>query len=104
MSADDAVGGWETIGADVGARVCVIVVDAAPGEGPRLHRHPYEEVFVVLAGEVTFVLGDERRVARAGETVVAPSGVPHRFTNTGAGRLRQVDVHVSPRFETEWLE
>jgi quercetin dioxygenase-like cupin family protein len=28
----------------------VITVDAAPGEGPDLHRHPYEEVFAVLEG------------------------------------------------------
>jgi mannose-6-phosphate isomerase-like protein (cupin superfamily) len=41
---------------------------------------------------------------RAGEIVVAPAGVPHRFVNSGAGRLRQVDIHVHPRFETEWLE
>jgi mannose-6-phosphate isomerase-like protein (cupin superfamily) len=81
----------------------VIAVDAAPGTGPRLHRHPYEEVFVVLEGEATFTLGDEQRLARPGDVVVAPAGVPHRFVNTGPGRLRQVDVHVSARFETEWL-
>jgi quercetin dioxygenase-like cupin family protein len=23
----------------------VILVDMAPGEGPKLHQHPYEEVF-----------------------------------------------------------
>jgi mannose-6-phosphate isomerase-like protein (cupin superfamily) len=96
--------GFEASGADIGAGVSVIVVDAGPGEGPRLHRHPYEEVFVVLAGEAAFTLGDQRRVVRAGEIVVAPAGVPHRFVNSGAGRLRQVDVHVHPRFETEWLE
>ncbi len=94
---------FEAIGDDMGARVSVIGVDAAPGTGPRLHRHPYEEVFVVLEGEATFTLGDRQRVAHAGEVVVAPAGVPHRFVNSGATRLRQVDVHVSPRFETEWL-
>jgi mannose-6-phosphate isomerase-like protein (cupin superfamily) len=58
----------------------------------------------VLDGEATFTLGDQRRVVRAGEIVVAPAGVPHRFVNSGAGRLRQVDIHPRPRFETEWLE
>jgi quercetin dioxygenase-like cupin family protein len=84
--------------------VSVIAVDAAPGAGPALHRHPYEEVFVVLEGEATFTLGDETRVARAGEIVVAPANVPHAFKNAGGGRLRQVDIHVNPRFETEWLD
>jgi hypothetical protein len=37
----------EHVGTDIGAGVCVIVVDSDPGDGPRLHRHPYEEVFVM---------------------------------------------------------
>jgi quercetin dioxygenase-like cupin family protein len=78
-------------------------VELPPGGGPDLHRHPYEEVFVVLAGEVTFTLGDETRVAHAGDFLSAPPGVPHRFENTGSGPLTMVDVHASPEFDTEWL-
>src|SRR5919202_3097015 len=95
--------GFELTGDEIGAGVSVIVVDAAPGEGPRL-RHRYREVFVVLEGESTFTLGEEQRVAGAGDVVVAPAEAPHRFVNTGNGRLRQVDIHEHPRFETEWLE
>jgi mannose-6-phosphate isomerase-like protein (cupin superfamily) len=36
--------------------------------------------------------------------VVVPAGVPHGFANSGDGQLRQVDVHASGRFVTEWLE
>ena len=75
----------------------------APGRGPELHRHPYEEVFLILEGEATFTLGDETRVARAGEFLIAPPGVPHAFKNTGSGPLRSVDVHASPTFDTEYL-
>src|ERR687884_1985529 len=96
--------GFELTGDEIGAGVSVIMVDAAPGDGPRLHRHGYREVFVVLEGEATFTLGADRCVVRAGEVVVAPAGVPHRFVNTGHGRLRQVDIHEHPRFATEWLE
>jgi mannose-6-phosphate isomerase-like protein (cupin superfamily) len=60
-----------------------VLNDAAPGEGPRLHRHRYREVFVVLEGDATFTLGADQCVARAGEIVVAPPGVAHRFVNTG---------------------
>jgi mannose-6-phosphate isomerase-like protein (cupin superfamily) len=35
--------------------------------------------------------------------VIAPPGVPHAFKNTGGGRLRSVDIHASPVFNTEWL-
>jgi len=40
---------------------------------------------------------------RAGEIVIVPANTPHRFTNTGNGPLRQIDIHVNSRFETEWL-
>ena len=86
------------------AALSVIHNDAMePGAGPALHRHPYEEVFLILEGEVTFTLGDETIAARAGDFLIAPPGVPHAFKNTGSGVLRTVDVHASPTFGTEWL-
>lgn len=91
-------------GQSLGTGVSVIRVDAAPGRGPRLHRHPYEETFVVLEGEVTFTAGDDRVSAAAGESIVVPAGTPHGFVNSGDDRLRMVAIHVSPRFDTEWLE
>jgi|tagenome__1003787_1003787.scaffolds.fasta_scaffold19039001_2 quercetin dioxygenase-like cupin family protein len=94
----------ELVGADHGgAGVCLIFIDAPPGHGPSLHRHPYEEIFVVQEGEATFTANGEERVARAGEIVIVPAGVAHAFVNSGDGRLRQLDIHVSPRFDTEWL-
>ena len=94
----------EFTGEELGAGVSIILVDAAPGRGPSLHRHRYEEVFVVQEGQVTFTVGDEERTAHAGDIVVVPPNTPHGFRNTGEGRLRQVAIHVSPRFVTEWLD
>ena len=94
----------ELVGDDHGGiGVCVIFVDAPPGRGPSLHKHPYEEVFIVQEGEATFVAGDEERHARAGDVVIVPADTPHAFKNSGDGPLRQIDIHVSPRFSTEWL-
>ena len=87
-----------------GARLCLIFVDAAPGEGPRLHRHPYEEVFIVLEGQPRFTVGQETLDARAGQVLIVRPQVAHKFVNAGAGPLRQIDIHASPRFQTEWLE
>jgi mannose-6-phosphate isomerase-like protein (cupin superfamily) len=89
-------------GHHLGAGVSLIVVDAPPGSGPKLHRHPYEEVFVVQEGTATFTSGDETIEAKGGQVV--PAGVAHKFVNSGTGRPRQVDVHASERFVTEWLE
>jgi mannose-6-phosphate isomerase-like protein (cupin superfamily) len=94
----------ELVGDDHGGiGVCIIFVDAPPGGGPGLHKHPYEEVFIVQEGEATFIAGDEERRAKAGEIVVIPAETPHAFTNDGHGPLRQIDIHVSPHFATEWL-
>jgi mannose-6-phosphate isomerase-like protein (cupin superfamily) len=94
----------EVQGHNHNATVSIIVVDAPPGSGPKLHRHPYEEVFVIQQGNVTFTAGDETIEATGGQVVVVPAGVAHKFTNSGTGRLLQVDIHASERFVTEWLE
>jgi len=86
------------------AGVSFIVVEAPPGGGPKLHRHPYEEVFVVQEGSATFTAGDETVEVKGGQVVVVPAGVAHKFVNSGTGWLRQVDIHASERFVTEWLE
>ena len=98
---DDA---GEFQGHHLGAGVSFIVIDAPPGSGPKLHRHPYEEVFVVQEGAVTFTAGDEVIEAKGGQVVVVPAGVAHKFVNSGSGRLRQIDIHPAGRFVTEWLE
>jgi len=81
-----------------------MMVNASPGGGPKLHRHPYEEVFVVQEGNATFTAGEETIEVSGGQVVVVPAGVPHKFVNSGTGRLRQVDIHASERCVTEWLE
>jgi mannose-6-phosphate isomerase-like protein (cupin superfamily) len=93
----------ELVGAEHGAGVCLLFVDAPPGDGPSLHRHPYEEVFIIQEGRCTFHVDGNEFDAVAGDIVIAPAGAAHRFVNTGDGPLRQVDIHVSPSFATEWL-
>jgi quercetin dioxygenase-like cupin family protein len=93
----------ELVGADFDVGVCTIFVDAPPGRGPSLHRHPYEEIIIVTEGEATFFGASAKCVVRGGEVVIVPANEPHGFKNTGDGPLKQIDVHVSPVFETEWL-
>ena len=94
----------EFVGAEHGdVPFSVILVHSQPGVGPKVHRHPYAEVFIVESGEATFTLGDDTVVVSAGHVVVGPPDIPHGFTNTGAGELRLVAIHGAPRFITEWL-
>jgi len=79
------------------------VVHSQPGVGPKVHRHPYAEVFVVESGQATFRLGDGEVVVGGGHVVVGPPNVPHGFTNSGTGELRLIAIHGAGRFNTEWL-
>ena len=66
------------------------MIDAPPGSGPKLHRHPYEEVFVVQEGSATFTVGEATIEVSGGQVAVVPAGVPHKFVNSGTRRLRQI--------------
>ena len=81
----------------------VILVHSPPGVGPKLHRHPYAEVFIVESGRATFQIGERTVVVEGGNIVVSPPGEAHGFTNTGDGELRLTAIHGSGRFDTEWL-
>ncbi len=76
---------------------------AQSGEGPRLHKHPYAETFIIKRGSATFTIGSEELVAHAGQVLVAPAETPHKFV-TGPGGYEAVHIHASPRFMTDWLE
>lgn len=84
--------------------VSFFLVESQPGSGPVLHTHPYEEIFITLEGEATFTVGDATIEVSAGEIVVAPAGVPHKFVNSGSGPLRQVDIHPSGRIRQDDIE
>jgi mannose-6-phosphate isomerase-like protein (cupin superfamily) len=81
-----------------------ILVDMRPGEGVRLHRHAYAEVFVVHEGVATFTVGEATLEAHPQQVVIVAPGVPHKFANSGSAPLRQTDIHLSGGFVTEWLE
>ncbi len=94
----------EFVGAEHGnVPFSIILVHSEPGAGPKLHRHPYTEVFVVEAGRATSQIGEQTLVVDEGHIVVSPPGEAHGYTNTGSGDLRLTAIHASPRFNTEWL-
>ncbi|MEW9806588.1 cupin domain-containing protein [Mesorhizobium marinum] len=61
-------------------RVSVVEHLMPYGKSPPLHIHRNEDqVFHVLEGEILIHIDGVETVARAGETVLAPKGVPHSF-------------------------
>ena len=92
-------------GEALGAQVTILTYgNDVPGVGPKLHVHPYDEVFVIQEGRARFFVGDQVIDAEAGEVVFGPAGLPHRFVNLGPGRLQTLDIHHSPRWIQADLE
>jgi mannose-6-phosphate isomerase-like protein (cupin superfamily) len=86
------------------ATVSILFSDSLPGEGPRLHRHLYDETWIVQEGRVQVWIGEETGEAGAGDIVVAPPNTPHRFTNVGQDVARLICIHASATVSTEWLK
>lgn len=52
------------------------------GDGPPLHVHDsFEEAFEVVEGKLTVFVADRKLVLESGQTIVAPIGCAHTFTN-----------------------
>ena len=82
----------EFVGAEHGdVPFSIILVHSEPGVGPKLHRHPYAEVFVVESGQATFQLGDETIVVdgEPGPRLRNP-GDAHSMFGAGAEESAQV--------------
>jgi mannose-6-phosphate isomerase-like protein (cupin superfamily) len=93
---------YEELPGDAGVSI-ILESTTQAGVGPRLHRHPYAETFLIRRGAATFTIGSEQLVAHAGQVLVVPAGTAHSF-RTGPGGYEAVHIHAGPRFVTEWLE
>ena len=88
--------------ADTDGEVVVVDVVVAPdGCVAAAHCHPYKtEKFEVLEGEVTFKVGREKVVAKAGMKIVVEPGTAHKFWNSGTTSARfRCEVRPALQFE-----
>jgi mannose-6-phosphate isomerase-like protein (cupin superfamily) len=68
--------------------------------GPAAHvHHDEDDAFLVLDGELTFVLGDEEVVAAAGTFVLVPPEVEHTFENRTDTPVRVLNIHAPAGFD-----
>ena len=91
-------------GEPYGAGISFFLVNNDPGQGPGLHRHPYDETWIVLSGEALITADGVEIEARKGDIVVVGAETPHKFRNTGTDRLEVMCIHAAPRMIQEWLD
>jgi mannose-6-phosphate isomerase-like protein (cupin superfamily) len=78
-----------------GLALTALVVPPGTGAPPPLLRHPHPTVYVIGAGQATFLVGDEVIAAGPGQLVVAPPHVPHGYANGGAAELRLTAIQAA---------
>ena len=68
-------------------------------KGPDPHSHPADDVFYVLAGTLSVMVGDEWTDASTGSFVLVPGNVTHAFENRGSERAGMLNVSAPGDFE-----
>jgi len=97
---DVGIGSVCLSGADTGGAYCLLEVSLASGMGVPRHTHTREdEAYYVLLGELEVIVGSEVFVLRAGDTLVAPRGIPHQLRNSGVGENHYLLVFWPSGFE-----
>ena len=61
-----------------GDHVTFAIIELAPGTRVPDHRHPNDQIGVLLQGSVRFTIGDETRALGPGATWRVPGDAPHR--------------------------
>ena len=70
----------------------------SPGPGPHSHE-ANEELFYVLEGTMSFLVGSEWLDAPAGSFLRVPAGMTHDFENRGDSRAGVLNVFIPGGFE-----
>jgi len=68
-------------------------------KGPGPHSHPEDDIFYVIEGTMSFLVGDRWVDAPKGSFVLAPGGTAHDFENRTASRAGMLNVSVPGDFE-----
>lgn len=89
-------------GFEHGANVSFFVVQFSQGKGPKKHRHPYEETFIVLDGEIEAIVDGDTQLLGNDMIAVIPAHTWHEFKNRSEKTARLVNIHPVAKMITEW--
>jgi mannose-6-phosphate isomerase-like protein (cupin superfamily) len=78
--------------------IMISVVDFEPHAVVQEHRHPHEQMGIVLDGRAVFTIADESRTLGPGDVYRIPGNVPHKVVALSEP-VRAFDVFAPPREE-----
>lgn len=85
------------------SNVSFFLCDFSPGIGPKKHRHPYEETFIVLEGEMEAIVEGTTYIVKEGNIMVVPAGKWHEFSNKSDKKVKTVNIHPVAAMDTQWF-
>ena len=80
--------------------VTVLDMTIKPGFGAPAHISSTEDkLFIVIEGQLKYLIGDKTEIVGPGARVIIPRGVTHGFTNVGTGDARHILMSTPRRHE-----
>jgi mannose-6-phosphate isomerase-like protein (cupin superfamily) len=70
-------------------------------QGPGAHSHAEDDVFYVIEGTMSFLMGDRWIDAARGAFVLVPGGVTHDFENRSSSRAGVLNLSIPGDFERD---
>ena len=75
------------------------VEDDEPGHQYDAHLHPNDEVLVIVSGEVTFGIGDDTWVLKAGDRLDLPADTSHWAATGGDSSIRILTASIGDKLD-----
>jgi quercetin dioxygenase-like cupin family protein len=69
-------------------------------QGPGAHSHPEDDIFYVIEGTMSVLVGKRWTHATRGSFILAPGGVIHGFENRGDVRAGVINLSIPGSFES----
>jgi quercetin dioxygenase-like cupin family protein len=91
-------------GEDTAGKFSVIDMHIPPGGGPPLHRHDFEETFILLEGKMEATFRGQKVTIKAGDTATIPANAPHQFKNVSSEPVRLICICSPAGQEKFFLE
>lgn len=87
-------------GEQTGGAFCLLESVMPPGHCTPVHVHDdEEEAFLVLEGQLEVTIGTETITVRAGESALAPRGIPHQLRNATGHPVRGIVIATPAGFD-----
>jgi quercetin dioxygenase-like cupin family protein len=79
----------------MGSAVEIFDTSGPADAGPPPHRHPWEEIYFVLSGELEVMVGGTKQILRAGGVAHVPADTVHGYRNVTDTRFLTITTQGS---------